>query len=130
MSEEPDPFAAFKEGQPPAQADPPAAGKKKKIARKRNGKVTKTVKTIQPSSSGYKKSDKVTLTVKAVVPKEKKPRKKRQAKELRLPISTLLEIGSLSDEESGALLSIGAGLQKLPKRSRQKITVALSKIFS
>ena len=108
-----DPFAAFKEGQPPVEApkekkkrNPPKVGKKKTAS---NGKTVEAAPAPK---------------------KERKARKPRQAKEMRLPISMLLEIGSLSDEESSALLSIGAGLQKLPKKSRGKITQALSKIFS
>ena len=107
-----DPFAAFKEGQPPAEAPPEK--KKRKIPPKKtaaNGKTPDKVAAPVPQK------------------KERKARKPRQAKEMKLPISMLLEIGSLSDEESGALLSIGAGLQKLPKKSRGKITAALSKIF-
>jgi len=104
-----DPFAAFKEGQPPA-ADQSATDKPAKKVRK---------KKIPP---------KKTAPIEAA-PVAKKPRKPRQVKELKLPISTLLEIGSLSEEESGALLSIGAGLQKLPKKSRGRIVAALGKIF-
>ena len=111
-----DPFAAFKEGQPPVEA--PAKEKKPRKAK------IKTA-TVASTAAGYKEGDTVTIKV----AKSKKTRKPRAAKEMRLPISMLLEIGSLSDEESGALLSIGAGLQKLPKKSRQKITAALSKIF-
>jgi hypothetical protein len=100
-----DPFAAFKEGQAPAPETKPARKKREKKA-----------PAERPPA-------------KAAADKPKKARKPRQAKELKLPISTLLEIGSLSDEESGALLSIGAGLQKLPKKSRQRIATALGKIF-
>src|ERR1700722_5281005 len=108
-----DPFAAFKEGQPPTTDAPEEAPKKKR------GPKPGAKRAIPP---------KKTAPIAADPPpagKPKKPRKPRQAKELKLPISTLLEIGSLSDEESGALLSIGAGLQKLPKKSRQKISAAL-----
>ncbi len=113
MSEE-DPFAAFKEGQAPAAGEGEKAPKKtrKKKALKERAKVVEA--QAKAAADG---------------PKPKKTRKPRQAKELKLPISTLLEIGSLSDEESGALLSIGAGLQKLPKKSRQRIAAALGKIF-
>ena len=112
-----DPFAAFKEGQPPAEhtdADPgnkKKNGRKKKIPPKKVSAPVSAADTPNPPKAG------------------KKTRKPRQAKEMRLPISMLLEIGSLSEEESGALLSIGSGLQKLPKKSRQKISAALSKIF-
>ena len=106
-----DPFAAFKEGQPPA-ADAPKEKKKREPRKKKI--PPKKVSAPAPAAD---------------TPKPKKTRKPRQTKEMRLPISMLLEIGSLSDEESGALLSIGAGLQKLPKKSRGKITQALSKIF-
>ena len=105
-----DPFAAFKEGQPPAETS------KEKKARKIPPKKTAAPAADPPKADKPKK--------------ERKTRKPRQAKEMRLPISMLLEIGSLSDEESGALLSIGAGLQKLPKKSRGKICQALSKIFA
>jgi hypothetical protein len=111
-----DPFAEFKQGQPPVEGEVPPAAKQKKPHKKKaasNGKAQEAKPAKVPNLAPPKKS-----------------RKPRQAKELRLPISTLLEIGSLSDEESGALLSIGAGLQKLPKKSRQKISAALSKIFS
>jgi hypothetical protein len=109
-----DPFAAFKEGQPPVEA--PA--KEKKPRKKKaagNGATLKATAKMAEATPAPKK--------------ERKARKPRAAKEMRLPISMLLEIGSLSEEESGALLSIGAGLQKLPKKSRQKISAALSKIF-
>jgi hypothetical protein len=99
-----DPFKDFANTQPPAVETPAKEKKKRKIP---------------PQAVEAAPAPK----------KERKARKPRQAKEMRLPISTLLEIGSLSDEESGALLSIGAGLQKLPKKSRGKITAALSKIF-
>jgi len=117
-----DPFAAFKEGQPPveAAADTP----KPKNGRKKRKIPPKKV-TVTKEAAGYNSGDTVTLTV----GKTKKTRKPRAAKELRLPISTLLEIGHLSEEESGALISIGAGLQKLGKKSRGKIVAALSKIF-
>ena len=105
-----DPFAAFKEGQPPV--DPPAADKKKRKIPPKKGATNGKTAEAAPAPK-----------------KERKARKPRVAKEMRLPISMLLEIGSLSEEESGALLSIGAGLQKLPKKSRQKISAALSKIF-
>ena len=120
-----DPFAAFKEGQPPVEA--PAKEKKPRKAKKAasNGKAKIKTATVASTAAGYKEGDTVTIKV----AKSKKTRKPRAAKEMRLPISMLLEIGSLSDEESGALLSIGAGLQKLPKKSRGKITAALSKIF-
>lgn len=108
-----DPFAAFKEGQPPTQ-EAPAAKAAKKPRKKEAAPIPKEVLRERE----HAKAD-----------KPKKTRKPRQAKEMRLPISMLLEIGSLSEEESGALLSIGAGLQKLPKKSRGKITAALSKIF-
>ena len=122
-----DPFAAFKEGQPPSQDASAAKPAKEKKPRKKKIPPKKTTGVVTQPAAGYKVGD--TVTVKGVTPKVKKTRKPRQAKEMRLPISTLLEIGSLSDEESGALLSIGAGLQKLPKKSRQKISAALSKIF-
>jgi hypothetical protein len=112
-----DPFAEFKQGQPPVEGDPPAAGKPKKPRKKKaaaNGKAQVEAPPHTP----------ITKAVKV-----KKTRKPRAAKEMRLPISILLEIGSLSEEESGALLSIGAGLQKLPKKSRGKICAALAKIF-
>ena len=109
-----DPFAAFKEGQPPVEA--PA--KEKKTRKKKTAANGKAKEVVPPMPK-----------IEATPKKERKARKPRQAKEMRLPISMLLEIGSLSEEESGALLSIGAGLQKLPKKSRGKITAALSKIF-
>jgi hypothetical protein len=108
-----DPFAAFKEGQPPAEHNDADPGNKKKKTRKNK---------IPPKKTAP-------IATEATPKKERKARKPRAAKEMRLPISMLLEIGSLSEEESGALLSIGAGLQKLPKKSRQKISAALSKIF-
>lgn len=117
MTEETDPFAAFKEGQPPAET-PPAAGKKKKIAKKRNGKVSSTPKVTAKMADA-------TPTPK----KERKTRKPRAVKEFRLPISTFLEIGSLSSEEGAALMTIATGLQKMPKRARSKIVAALGKIF-
>ncbi len=124
-----DPFAAFKEGQPPSQ-DPPAAGKVKTAKEKKPRKKKAAANGTTPAK---KKMVSVNLLGQPTAPATPKPpkktRKPRQAKEMRLPISMLLEIGSLSEEESGALLSIGAGLQKLPKKSRQKITAALSKIF-
>jgi hypothetical protein len=111
-----DPFAEFKQGQPPVEGDPPPAKEKKK-------------RKIPPKKGAT--NDTTPAKEAAPAPKkERKARKPRQAKEMKLPISILLEIGSLSEEESGALLSIGAGLQKLPKKSRQKVTQALSKIFS
>jgi hypothetical protein len=110
-----DPFAEFKQGQPPVEGDPPLAKekKKRKIPPKKgatNG--TAPVKEAAPASK-----------------KERKARKPRATKEMRLPISTLLEIGSLNAQESGLLLVFGADMQKLPKKSRQKITAALGKIF-
>jgi hypothetical protein len=116
-----DPFAAFKENQPPATNSPAPGNEKKK--RKRKKKITGKTQPKKRATSA-----KVPPTV-ADTPKPKKTRKPRQAKELRLPISTLLGIGSLSDEESGVLMSIAAGLQKLSKKSRGRITAALGKIF-
>jgi hypothetical protein len=104
-----DPFADFHKADDEARVDnPPKEKKKRKIPPK---------KTSAPPAPAADTS------------KPKKTRKPRAAKELRLPISTLLEIGHLSEEESGALISIGAGLQKLGKKSRGKIVAALSKIF-
>src|ERR1700675_5042776 len=82
-----DPFAAFKEGQPPV--DPPAADKKKRKIPPKEGATNGKTAEAAPAPK-----------------KERKARKPRVAKEMRLPISMLLEIGSLSEEESGALLSI------------------------
>jgi ribosomal protein L15 len=112
-----DPFAAFKEGQPPAVDDLPKVGKEKKTRKKK----------IPPKKTAANPpvADKEATREKT----ERKTRKPRAAKELKLPISTLLEIGHLSEEESGALISIGAGLQKLGKKSRGRIVAALSKIF-
>lgn len=112
-----DPFAAFKEGQPPVEA--PAKEKKpRKKKAASNGKAKEVVHRVDADMRSV-----------PAPKKERKARKPRAAKEMRLPISMLLEIGSLSEEESGALLSIGSGLQKLPKKSRQKISAALGKIF-
>jgi hypothetical protein len=111
-----DPFAAFKEGQPPVEHSDADPGNKKK-------KREPHKKKIPPKKTAP------IATEPAAPKKERKARKPRAAKEMRLPISMLLEIGSLSEEESGALLSIGAGLQKLPKKSRGKICAALGKIF-
>ena len=109
-----DPFAAFKEGQPPVEA--PAAGKTKKPRKKK-------------ATANGATPDKKAVAQALTEVKQRKTRKPRAAKELKLPISTLLEIGHLSEEESGALISIGAGLQKLGKKSRGKICAALLKIF-
>ena len=107
-----DPFAAFKEGQPPveAAADTP----KSKNERKKRKIPPKKTAPVEAAPAAKK---------------ERKPRQPKAGKELKLPISTLLEIGHLSEEESGALISIGAGLQKLGKKSRGKICAALLKIF-
>lgn len=111
-----DPFAAFAEGQPPSEAPKEKKPRKKKVAKLKSvNLVPKATAQMAEATPAPKK--------------ERKARKSRQAKEMRLPISMLLEIGSLSEEESGALLSIGAGLQKLPKKSRGKIVAALGKIF-
>ena len=114
-----DPFAAFKEAAPPSAGEP---------EKKKRGPKPGANRAIPPKKTAL---DEAILD--EAIPAPKKERKKRTppkaGKEMRLPISMLLEIGSLSDEESGALLSIGAGLQKLPKKSRGKITAALSKIF-
>jgi hypothetical protein len=102
-----DPFADFHKADDEARVDnPPKEKKKRKIPPKKT--AADTLPAEKPT---------------------RKPRKPRAAKELRLPISTLLEIGHLSEEESGALISIGAGLQKLGKKSRGKICAALLKIF-
>lgn len=105
-----DPFAAFKEGQPPVEA--PAKEKKpRKKKASGNGKAPpEAVAPVPPK-------------------KERKARKPRAVKEFKLPISTFLEIGPISSEEGGVIMSVGAGLQKLPKKSRGKIVAALSKIF-
>ena len=109
-----DPFAVFKEATSPTADEPENKPTRKKRA------VQKIIPPKKVAANSKVKE------ASATHPKTRKP---RQAKELRLPISMLLEIGSLSEEESGALLSIGAGLQKLPKKSRQKISAALGKIF-
>ena len=111
-----DPFAAFKEGQPPTEAPKEKKKRERKAKPKGNGKPPTKAAAEKPAAPAPKK--------------ERKARKPRQVKEFRLPISTFLEIGSLSGEEGGALMSIASGLQKLPKRSRTKITQALTKIFA
>lgn len=116
-----DPFAAFKEGQPPA-ADEAKPAKESARKKRRDKDADKQAKKVFKNQIKAIEKD-------VAAAKAKKTRKPRQAKEMRLPISMLLEIGSLSEEESGALLSIGAGLQKLPKKSRGKIAAALGKIF-
>jgi hypothetical protein len=118
-----DPFAAFKEGQPPAADEAPAKTKK---PRKKKATAAKPV-AVTNGGKGYKEGDTVTLKVKATTPK--KTRKPRAAKEFRLPISTFLEIGSLTGEEGSALMTIATGLQKMGKKSRGKIVAALGKIF-
>jgi hypothetical protein len=118
-----DPFAAFKEATPPAAGDPSEAGKKKR------GPKPGTKRKIPPKKTAEEELLAAQTSNPPAAGKTKKPRQRRAAKEMRLPISMLLEISSLSEEESGALLSIGAGLQKLPKESRGKIVVALGKIF-
>lgn len=112
-----DPFKDFANTQPPAVETPAKEKKKRKIPPKK-------------TASNGKAKPPAAVEAAPAPKKERKARKPRQTKEMRLPISMLLEIGSLSGEESGALLSIGAGLQKLPKKSRSKICQALSKIFS
>ena len=101
MIDEADPFAAFKEGQAA-----PDTTKSEKPARKKREKKAKT-NGKEPTKAVADKPK-----------KERKARKLRASKEMKLPISALLEIGPFTGEESGALLSISAGLQKMPKRSR------------
>ena len=118
-----DPFADFHKADDEARVDnPPKEKKPRKKNVASNGKLEARAKIVEAQA-------KAAADLPNPPKAGKKTRKPRQAKEMRLPISMLLEIGSLSGEESGALLSIGAGLQKLPKKSRGKITAALSKIF-
>lgn len=118
MSETNDPFAAFKEGQPPAEAkaeDKPAkkARKKKAAARPANGGVDAV-----PSASS-----------KASAERSKKTRKPRQKRELKLPLSTLVALGNLSSEESAVVQSITIGLADFSKKARGRVVAALAKIF-
>jgi len=108
-----DPFAAFKEGQPPAEGGQAPKEKKKRKIPPKKGATNGTAPAKEATTPK----------------KERKAHKPRAVKEMRLPISTLLEIGSLTSEESAALLSIGVGLQKLGKKSRGRIVQALGKVF-
>jgi hypothetical protein len=105
-----DPFAAFKEGEPPVEDKP------------KNGRKKRAKKAV-----GYKVGDTVTVKVTGA---GKKVRKPKAAKELKLPISTLLELGPMTGEEAGVLLEVSAKLRSFSKRSRQRVALALGKLFS
>jgi len=110
-----DPFAAFKENQPPTTDAPPAdkpknGRKKKKIPPKKTAPVAA-----------------------ADAPKPKKERKTyapRMRKPVMIPISVLPELGGFSDQEASRLMSFIGNLHDLPKKGRLKIVAALNRIFS
>jgi hypothetical protein len=96
-----DPFAAFKEGEPPVEDKPKNGRKKRKIPPKKTAEAA-----------------------------PKKARKSKAVKELKLPISTLLELGPMTGEEAGVLLEVSAKLRGFSKKSRQRVALALGKLFS
>jgi hypothetical protein len=96
-----DPFAAFKEGEPPVEDKPKNGRKKRKIPPKKTAEAA-----------------------------PKKTRKAKAVKELKLPISTLLELGPMTGEEAGVLLEVSAKLRSFSKKSRQRVALALGKLFS
>ena len=104
-----DPFAAFKEGEPPVEDKPKNGRKKRKIPPK---------KTSAPVADE---------------PKPKKTRKKRepgQRRPVMIPISMLPELGGFSDEDASRLMSFIGNMHDLPKKSRRRIVEVLGKIFS
>jgi len=111
-----DPFAAFKENQPPTTDAPPDEGGK-------NGRKNKKIppkKTAAPAPA-------------ADAPKPKKERKTyapRMRRPVMIPISVLPELGGFSDEEASRLMSFIGNLHDLPKKGRLKIVAALNRIFS
>jgi hypothetical protein len=107
-----DPFAAFKEGEPPVEDKPKNGRKKRKIPPK---------KTAEAAPKKTRKKWIKSGPVKGWA---------RSAKEVMIPISTLLELGPMTGEEAGVLLEVSAKLRGFSKKSRQRVALALGKLFS
>ena len=108
------PFASFVPStETPAAPETPAKDKGKRV---RKGKGAKAAKVEAPAAP-------------AKLKKERKARTKK-TRAIMLPISTLLDLGSLNDIETAAVSQAVTALQSVPKKSRTKITAALAKIFA
>lgn len=108
------PFASFVPSTEPAAPAPTKSGKKERKKKDKTPKPEKAVAAPMPA-------------------KPKKERKARAAKKPRammLPIGTLIELGGLNDAELTIIGTIMPSLQAAGKKSRQRITRALAKIFS
>lgn len=116
MSDE-SPFASFV---PSTEATP--APTKPKKERKKKAAAPKATKVVAAPAAPASAS--------AKPKKERKVRAAKKPRALMLPIATLLAIGGLNDAERAVLSAIVPSLQAAGKKSRQRITHALAKIFS
>ena len=113
------PFAAFVPSTPEVTA--PAETKNKKTRKARKKKAAQSAApTVAP----------VVAPAPTKTKKERKPRTVKKERAIMLPISTLLNLGNLSDIETSAVSAIAKNLQLVPKKSRAKIVAALAKIFA
>ena len=110
------PFASFVPStETPAAPETPAKDKGKRV---RKGKAEKAAKVEAPAAPAPAK------------PKKERKARTKKTRAIMLPISTLLDLGSLNDIETAAVSQAVTALQSVPKKSRTKITAALAKIFA